>query len=66
MAEKQAEWWMGFACQECGAPLAVRRLDDPSKSGPISAAGLRVPCPGCGVTGYYAPGTQMIKIQVSN
>jgi RNase P subunit RPR2 len=65
--EKQAEWWMGLACKKCGAPLAVQRLDDPSKSAAaISAVGWRVSCTSCGETEYYPPGTQMLKIKASN
>jgi predicted nucleic-acid-binding Zn-ribbon protein len=63
--EKQ-KWWLGFACKKCGAPLAVQRLDDPSKSGALAAAGWRVTCPSCGVSEYYEPGTAMMKIKISN
>jgi len=24
MSEKEAEWWMGFACKKCGAPMALQ------------------------------------------
>ena len=64
--EKQAEWWMGFACKKCNAPLAVQRLDDPSKSGATFAAGWRVTCPSCGETEYYERGSQTKRIKISN
>jgi hypothetical protein len=35
--EKQIEWWMGFACKKCGAPCAIQRSHDASKSGQHSA-----------------------------
>lgn len=66
MVEGKAEWWMGFACKTCGTPLAVERSDDASKSGQHSARGWRVTCTGCGTTDYYAPGTPMVRITVSN
>ena len=28
--DKQAEWWVGFACKQCGAPFAVERSQDAS------------------------------------
>jgi len=55
--DKQAEWWMGFACKQCGAPLAIQRSNDASKSGQHSARGWRVTCTSCGVTEYYGPGS---------
>jgi hypothetical protein len=64
--ERQAEWWMGFACKKCGAPFAIQRSQDASKSGKQSARGWRVTCTSCGVTEYYEPGTPMVRITVSN
>jgi hypothetical protein len=66
MIEGKAEGWMDFACKTCGTPLAVQRSDDASKSGQHSARGWRVTCTGCGTTDYYAPGTPMVKITVSD
>jgi RNase P subunit RPR2 len=65
-AEKPGEWWVGFACKQCGAPFAVERSQDASKSGTHSAKGWRVTCTSCGVTEYYEPGTPMVRITVSN
>jgi hypothetical protein len=64
--EKQAEWWMGFACRKCGAPFAIERSQNASKSGQPSQKGWRVTCTSCGVTEYYEPGTPMVRITVSN
>ena len=64
--DKQAEWWVGFACKQCGAPFAVQRSQDASKSGTHSAKGWRVTCTSCGVTEYYEPGTPMLRMAVSN
>lgn len=50
--EKQIEWWMGFACKKCGAPCAIQRSHDVSKSGQHSARGWRVTCTSCGVIEY--------------
>jgi len=66
MIEKEAEWWMGFACKKCGAPLALQRPNDPSKAAALSGAGWRVTCPGCGATEYYERGTPTIKITIAN
>jgi predicted nucleic-acid-binding Zn-ribbon protein len=66
MTDKQAEWWMGFACKKCGASLAVQRSNDASKSGQHPARGWRVTCTSCGVTEYYEPGTTMVRMTVSN
>ena len=41
-AEKQGEWWVGFACKRCGAPFAVQRSQDASKSG--TSFGERLAC----------------------
>lgn len=64
--EGKPQEWMGFACKKCGAPLAVRRSDSASKSGDKSARGWRVTCTGCGETGYYEPGTSMVRITILN
>ena len=64
--EKQIEWWMGFACKKCGAPCAIQRSHDASKSGQHSARGWRVTCTSCGVTEYYEPGTPMVRMTVSD
>ena len=66
MTDKQAESWMGFACKQCGAPLAIQRSDDASKSGQHSARGWRVTCTSCGSTEYYEPGTPMVRMTVSH
>jgi RNase P subunit RPR2 len=64
--EKQSEWWMGFACKQCSAPLAVQQSNDASKSAKHAARGWRVTCTSCGVTEYYEPGTPMVRMTVSN
>jgi hypothetical protein len=42
MAAEKADVWMGFACKKCGAPLAVQRVTDASKSS--GACGERLAC----------------------
>jgi hypothetical protein len=64
-SEEKANEWMGFACAECGTPLAVQRSNTASKSGERAPRGWRVTCTGCGVTEYYEPGTAMVKITIS-
>ena len=64
--ENQAQWWIGFTCKQCHAPLAVQRSNDASKSAKPAARGWRVTCTSCGVTEYYEPGTPMLSIAVSN
>jgi RNase P subunit RPR2 len=64
--ENQAQWWIGFTCKQCKAPLAVERSNDASKSGKRAARGWRVTCTSCGVTEYYEPGTPMLRMAVSN
>jgi len=64
MTDKQVESWMGFPCKKCGAPLAIQRSTDASKSGQHSARGWRVTCTSCGVTEYYEPGTPMVRMTV--
>jgi RNase P subunit RPR2 len=64
--DKQAEWWMGFSCKQCGAPLAIPRSNDASKSVNHSARGWRVTCTSCGVTEYYESGTPMVRMTVLN
>ena len=66
MVEESAEGWMGFACNKCGAPLAVQRSRDRSKPGDHAASGWRVTCTACGATEYYEPGTPMVRITVSH
>jgi len=65
MVAGKAEGWMGFACQKCGAPLAVLQATDASKPGDRATRGWRVTCPGCGATEYYEPGTLMVRITIS-
>jgi RNase P subunit RPR2 len=64
-AAVSVEGWVGFVCQECGAPLAVHRSTTPSKTPERSTRGWRVTCAGCGVTEYYELGTPMVRITVS-
>ena len=64
--EKQAQWWIGFACKQCKAPLAVQQSNDASKLAKKAERGWRVSCTSCGVTEYYEPGTPMVKMAVSN
>ena len=64
--EQQAEWWMGFACKQCGAPFAIEPSNDVSKSVKHSERGWRVTCTSCGVTEYYEPGTPMVRMTVLN
>ena len=64
--ENQAQWWIGFTCKQCHAPLAVQRSNDASKSAKPAARGWRVTCTSCGVTEYYEPGTPMLRMAVSN
>jgi hypothetical protein len=59
------EGWVGFVCQECGAPLGVHRSNNSSKPGERSTRGWRVTCTGCGVTEFYEPGTPMVRITAS-
>ncbi len=54
--------WVGFVCNECGAPVAVHRSTTAAKTPERSTRGWRVTCTGCGVTEYYEPGTAMVKI----
>jgi hypothetical protein len=44
MAAEKADVWMGFACRQCGAPLAVQRVTEASKSSDRAARGWRVTC----------------------
>ena len=59
------EGWVGFVCQECGAPLAVHRSTTAAKTHERSTRGWRVTCTGCGVTTYYEIGTAMVRITSS-
>ena len=59
------EGWIGFVCQECSAPLAVHKSENPSKDAERSARGWRVTCTGCGVTEYYEVGSRMVRITAS-
>jgi hypothetical protein len=67
MAEEAVndQGWVGFVCEECGAPLAVHRPTTTSKTPELSSRGWRVTCTGCGVTEYYELGTPMVRIIVS-
>jgi RNase P subunit RPR2 len=64
--ESQTQWWVGFTCKQCTAPLAIQRSNDASKSAKQAARGWRVTCTSCGVTEYYEPGTPMLRMAVSN
>ena len=61
-APASGEGWIGFVCQECSAPLAVHKSENPSKDAERSARGWRVTCTGCGVTEYYEVGSPMVRI----
>jgi RNase P subunit RPR2 len=57
--------WVGFVCNECGAPLAVHRSTTAAKTPERSTRGWRVTCTGCGVTEYYELGSPMVRITAS-
>jgi hypothetical protein len=57
--------WVGFVCEECGAPLAVHRSTAAPDVAERSTRGWRVTCTGCGVTAYYELGTAMVRITAS-
>ena len=63
--ENETQWWIGFTCRQCNAPLAVQRSNDTSKTAKHAARGWRVTCTCCGVTEYYEPGTPMLRMAVS-
>jgi hypothetical protein len=64
--EKNTETWVGFECKECGAPLGIHQSNNGSKPGERSARGWRVTCTSCGVTGFYEPGTVMVRIKATS
>ena len=54
--------WVGFLCNECGAPLAVHRSNNGSKAGERSTRGWRITCISCGVPDFYELGSAMVRI----
>lgn len=54
--------WVGFLCKECGAPLAVHRSNNGSKTGERSTRGWRITCISCGVPDFYELGSTMVRI----
>lgn len=62
-ADEQA--WVGFLCKDCGAPLAIHRSNNGSRSGERSTRGWRITCISCGVPDFYELGTAMVRITVT-
>jgi RNase P subunit RPR2 len=54
--------WVGFLCEECGAPLAVHRSNNGSRPGERSFRGWRITCISCGVPHFYELGSAMVRI----
>ena len=57
--------WVGFLCKDCGAPLAIHRSNNGSRSGERSTRGWRITCISCGVPDFYELGSAMVRITVT-
>lgn len=65
IAATDEQSWVGFVCKECGAPLAIHRSNNGSRSGERSTRGWRITCISCGVPDFYELGTAMVRIAVT-
>ena len=60
--EPSGEWWWGYACKGCGAPLAVEKTSSTGKrTSARSLASWRIQC-ACGHATVYGPSDRTIKI----